>query len=220
MKIRLFIAVSLFVILTTITSQDKISISKFNINKIEIDIVNNTLLKKRDVKLLLNPIYEKNLIFLNNSDVKNILEPTGFVDSFKIKKTYPNILKIKIFEKKPIAILQNKKKRYFLSEKIDLIKFDSHQVYKELPYVFGNKEKFKILYNDLKKINFPFNLIKKYTLYESNRWDLETIDEKVIKLPTENYIKSLNNYLDLKNNDNFKKYLLFDYRIENQLILK
>ena len=33
----------------------------------------------------------------------------SFIDSFNIKKIYPNTLKIEIFEKKPIAILINKK---------------------------------------------------------------------------------------------------------------
>ena len=84
----------------------------------------------------------------------------------------------------------------------------------------GNKNKFKIFYDDLKTIQFPFNEIKKFTLYESNRWDLETIDKKEIKLPSENYLNKLENYLDLINRNNFKKYKVFDYRIENQLILK
>ena len=91
---------------------------------------------------------------------------------------------------------------------------------KGLPYIIGNREKFKIFYNDLKKINFPFNIIKKYIFYESNRWDIETIDNTIIKLPTKKYLESLENYLSLKNQINFQKFKVFDYRIENQLILK
>ena len=34
----------------------------------------------------------------------------SFIESFKVKKKYPNNLKIKVFEKKPIAILYNEKK--------------------------------------------------------------------------------------------------------------
>ena len=45
-------------------------------------------------------------------------------------------------------------------------------------------------------------------------------DKIVIKLPPENYMKSLKNYLVLRNKQNFKKYTVFDYRINNQLILK
>ena len=117
--------------------------------------------------------------------------------SFNIKKKYPDTLNIKIFEKKPIAILLSKKKKFYLSEKIDLIKFKTLPIKKDLPYVLGNKEEFKIFHASLKKINFPLEKIKKYTLYENNRWDLETINNKLIKLPSQKHEKSLLNYLDL-----------------------
>ncbi len=113
-----------------------------------------------------------------------------------------------------------KKKKFYLSEKIDLIDYYELSNYKNLPYVFGNKDDFNIFYNNLKKINFPFIMVKKYTLYKTNRWDLETIDNKIIKLPTANYTSSLENYLNLKKKKEFKNYKVFDYRIRNQLILK
>ena len=72
----------------------------------------------------------------------------------------------------------------------------------------------------MKEINFPLKLIKKYYLYETNRWDLETYDNKIIKLPFDNYIKSLKNFMDLIKGTDFDEYKIFDYRINNQLILK
>ena len=145
---------------------------------------------------------------------------SSYIASFNIQKKYPSTLKIKIFEKKPIAILLNNKKKFYLSERIDLIEFKKIPNYQNLPYIFGNREDFKIFYNNLKKINFPFEIIKKYILYETNRWDLETKNNKIIMLPSQNYIKSLKNYLNLKNKNGFERYELFDYRISNQLILK
>ena len=62
--------------------------------------------------------------------------------------------------------------------------------------------------------------IKRYIFYDAKRWDLETKNNKVIKLPTNNYIKSLENYLELKDKNEFKKYNIYDYRINGQLILK
>ena len=218
MKRRTIIAVVLLILLTTITSQQKIVISKFNITTIKIE--NNSLLQKKDIKQLLLPIYNKNLIFLKNKEIEIALMQNSFVESFIIKKIYPNTLKIKIFEKKPIAILLNKKNKFYLSEKIDLIKFINLKNYKNLPHIIGNKDDFKIFYDDLKKINFPTDKIKKYILYETNRWDIETIDKKIIKLPNKDYIESLQSYLDLKKKSEFKKYDVFDYRINNQLILR
>ncbi len=217
MKKRLVIAISLLILLTTISTQKSIVISKFNLKKIIIE--NNLLLKDKEIINLLTPFYNKNLIFLENAEVRKALMQNSFIDGFKIKKKYPNTIKIKIFEKTPIAVIIEQKKKFYLSDKIDLIEFKSLSNYQDLPYVFGNKDNFKIFYSNLKKIDFPLNIIKKYTFYETNRWDLETKNNKIIKLPSENYIKSLENYLNLKSKNDFEKYKLFDYRIRNQLIL-
>ena len=218
MKNRLIIAIALFITLSTVSSQQKIVFSKFKLK--EINVENNFLIKEKEIKELLIPVIDKNLIFLAHSDVEKLLIKNSLIESFNIKKKYPNSLQIKIFEKKPIAILLDKQNKFYISEKIDLIEFDKLIDDKNLPYVLGNREEFEVFYNSLKTINFPFEIIKKYTLFETNRWDLETMNKKIIKLPPENYIRSLENYLNLRNDDNFKKYLVFDFRIQDQLILK
>ena len=212
------IAIFLFLLLTTFVSKKKTIISNFKLKKIEIE--NNYFLEEKDIKKSLAEIYNKNLIFINKKDIESALIKNSLIESFLVKKKYPNTLKLKIFEKKPIAILVNKKKKFYLSDKIEIIDFNALKNYKDLPYVFGNKKDFKLLYNNLKKINFPINIIKKYTLYESGRWDIITVNDKIIKLPLKNYNQNLKNYMDIKSKVNFKKYFLFDYRIENQLILK
>ena len=219
MKKRSIVAFVLLILLTTITlPEKKLVTSKFNIKKINIE--NNFLIKKNDIKNLLDPIYNKSLIFLNNSEIENLLIQNSFIESFKVKKKYPSTLKIEIFEKKPFAILIYKKKKFYLSEKFELIKFKDLKNFKDLPYIFGNKDEFKIFYNNLIKINFPLKEVKKYTLYETSRWDLETVNKNIIKLPAIDYIESLENYLNLNKKNDFKNYKVFDYRINNQLILK
>ena len=218
MKKRLVIALFLLILFTTFNSQQKFIISYFDLKTIEIE--NNLLLKDNDIKNLLISFYNKNLVLLNNNEVKKALMQNSLIESFKIKKKYPNTLTVKIFEKKPIAVLFDKKNRFYLSEKIDLIEFRNLPNYQTLPYVLGNKDDFKIFYNNLKKINFPLNVVKKYTLYETDRWDIETKDNQVIKLPSKNYLKNLKNFLDLKSKNDFGKYKLFDYRISKQLILR
>ena len=218
MKKRIIIALILLITLTTITSDQKIIFSIFSLKKITIE--NNSLLKENDIKKSLEPIYDKNLLQLNNKEIKKILLQNSLIDSFKIKKKYPNTLEIEIFEKKPIAILFDKKKKFYISEKIDLIDYNMLNIDNNLPYVLGNKDDFKIFYENLKKIKFPFNSVKKYILYENNRWDLETLNNKTIKLSPQNYKDNLEHYLNLINKKEFKKYNLYDYRIKNQLILK
>ena len=218
MKNRAIIGIILLILFTTITFQDEFTISKFNLKKINIE--NNFLIKEKEIKKLLIPIYNKNLIFLSNTEIERALLQNSFIKSFYIKKKYPDTLQIKIFEEKPIAILLFNKNKFYLNEKIELIEFKNMKEYENLPYIFGDKDEFRVFFDNIKKIDFPISLVKKFTLFETNRWDLETHDNKVIKLPPNNYISSLENYLNLLNKDIFKKYKLFDYRLSNQLILK
>ena len=218
MKVHFIIGVALLILLTTITVNQKIIITKFNIK--EIILVNSISLKEKDVKKSLSVIYNKNLLFLKNKEIEEILVQFTSIESFYLDKKYPNTLKITIIEKKPIAILINNKKKFYISEKLDQFEFNDKNFNQNLPIIFGNKDDFKIFYKNLIKIDFPVNLIIKYMLYESNRWDLETIDNKTIKLSSKNYIKNLKNYLNIKKKNNFKKFKVFDYRINDQLILK
>ena len=124
-----------------------------------------------------------------------------------------------IKEKQPIAILQIKKKKFYISSEGELLNFFEIKKYDNLPTVFGSEKGFHTLYKDLKNINFPIYKIKSFYFFDSGRWDLIMIDEKVIKLPIEEYILSLENFMDLKNQSSFDSYKIFDYRIKDQLIL-
>ena len=218
MKKRFGIALVLLVLFSSYKPQKLFLINKFNIKEIKIE--NNIILKDLEIKKKIDFLYEKNLIFLKNENIKTALRELTFIESFEIKKIYPDKIKIKIFEKKPIAILQNKKKKFYINKKVDLINYTHLENYENLPIIFGNKESFKVLYDNLKKINFPVNEIKIYYLYDSKRWDLETHENKVIKLPYRNYNESLENFMNLRKKKNYGKYKVFDYRVKNQLILK
>jgi len=218
MKKRLAISLALLVLFSTYKPQNITLSNKFNIKEIKIE--NNFILKDEEIKKDLLFLYNNNLIFLKTFEIEKHLEANSFIESFEIKKIYPNEIIIRITEKKPIVILQSKKNKYYLSENIELINFRDLDDYKNLPIVFGNKTSFKDLHKNLKTINFPLNIIKKYYLYESKRWDLETYKNKIIKLPPKNYIESLKNFISLREKNSFDKYNVFDYRIDNQLILK
>ena len=144
----------------------------------------------------------------------------AIIYSFEVKKVYPNKIKIKIFEKKPVAIIQNKKKKSYYTKKGEIINFLELKQFKELPLVFGDQESFKVFYQNLKNVNFPIDLIRRFYLFESKRWDLVTIKNQTIKLPVKDYLKSLKTFMDIKDQASFEKYKIFDYRIKDQLILK
>ncbi len=219
MKNRLLIALILLLLLSTYNIQGKFSLStKYNVQEILIE--NCFILKPKNVKNKLSYLYKKNLFILNTKDIEVKLREIELVESFEIKKIYPNKIIIRVFEKKPIAIIQDRKEKKIYTSKGEIINFLDLEIFKNLPLVFGDKESFKILLKNLKKVNFSITEIKTFYLFESKRWDLVTRKNQTIKLPAKNYEKNIKNFIDLKEQENFEKYKIFDYRINDQLILK
>ena len=218
MKKSLFGLIILFILLTTYNPKFNFIInSNLYIQKIKVE--NNSIIEADEIKKKLSFVYKENLFFLNIKDIEENLKSETFIESFSIKKIYPSTLKLIIVEKIPIAILQNKKKKFYISNKGDLINFINIEVYNDLPTVFGNGKNFYSLYQDLQNIEFPLEMIKSFYFFESGRWDLIMHDEKVIKLPINNHLFSLKNFMLSKDNSNFNNYKIFDYRIKDQLIL-
>ena len=137
MKKSFFGLIILFIFLTTYTPKfDFIISSDFSIQKIEIE--GNSILNSDEIVQKLNFLYRENLFFLNLEDIEKNLKNETFIESFSLKKIYPNTLKIIIVEKEPIAVLQNKKKKFYISDKGDFIDFQDIETYRDLPTVFGN----------------------------------------------------------------------------------
>lgn len=217
MNKRLFIALTLMLLLTTYKLGNEINL---NLGVKKIIIENNNILSEKQVKEDLLFLYEKNLFFLNNNLIKKQIDKNSLIESFKIKKIYPNTVKIQVFEKEPVFILQNKKKRYYFTKKNLLINYTNIKKFENLPIVFAEKENFEKFYSELKKIKFPIKIVKAFYFFDSKRWDLLTVNNKTIKLPIKDYDISLKNFINIQKKESFKKYTIFDYRITDQLILK
>ena len=219
MNKRIIVSISFLLLLSTYSLHDNLNfVEKFNIKKIIIN--NNVIVSDKEIFENLNFLYKSNLFFLKTEKLNQKLKKIDFIESVEIKKIYPNKIIIKIFEKTPIAILQIKKNKFYYTDKNELINFKKVKNFENLPIVFGEKENFNVLYKNLKKINFPISSVKTFYYFESNRWDLVTYKKQIIKLPIKNYEKSLKSFMETSNRESFRKYLIFDYRINDQLILK
>ena len=219
MRNKTTIGIALFILFSTFISQNKFTIKKFKIKEIKIE--NNEILEDQELINIFSFLYSKNIIFLTSYELKKNIDQNSFIKKIEIKKIFPDKLVIKVFEKEPIAILIDKyKKKYYLGKKTDLIEFRKIFKYKNLPIVRGEPKNFKKLFDNLIKINFPTDQILSYQYFKVNRWNIEMIDKKILKLPKKNYNESLTNFMSIKNNSNFEKYKIFDYRLNNQLVLK
>ena len=112
----------IFLLLTTY--KPKFSFfSNLNLNIQKVEIVNNSIIKTADIKNRLSFLYNENLFFLNIKDIEVNLNNEPFIDSFSVKKIFPNTIKLIIVEKKPIALLHYQTKKFFISNKGELIGF-------------------------------------------------------------------------------------------------
>ncbi len=219
MKKRLIVGLLLLFLLSTYNIKFKENFFS-NLQIKHITIENNKIIKEEEIKKKLSFLYETNFFFLKTKNIEKKLKEIQFIESYQIKKIYPNNLKIKIIEKKPIVIIQRMKEKKYFTDRGDLIDFRDIKKFKDLPTVFGDEKSFAAFHLNLKKINFPFEEVKKFYLFKSKRWDLLTLKNQLIKLPVNDYNKSLLNFISLKDQANFEKYEIFDYRIKDQLILK
>ena len=219
MKKRILFASVLLLLLSTYNIQKSSNLNaEFNIKRI--DIENNKFIDDKILKNKLSFLYETNLFLLNKKELKLKLQEIDFINSFEVRKVFPNKIKIKVYENIPIAIIQNKMEKKFYTNNGKAIDFIEIEEFSNLPLVFGDHKSFLDFHEVLKKVNFPLSETKKFYLFESKRWDIVTKNNQTIKLPIKNYEISLQNFIDLKDRINFGNYNIFDYRINNQIILK
>ena len=190
----------------------------FPIKNIEIE--NNKVIKKTFLRIELNDLMGKNLLFVKTKFIKSTILKLDFISSFKIKKIYPNTIKIIITEKLPVATYNDGKQISYLTKKGELISYVKLENFSNLPVVIGKNFNFKKIYQILENSKFPINQIKSLHYFDIGRWDINLRKDILLKLPKEDYNDVLENFMNIKDNKSFENYKIFDYRIKNQLILK
>jgi len=217
---KLFLLIFLFFILTTYSfNEQKKNISIiFPIKEIIIEstIAVDLIKLKSDLDFLNNT----SLFFLKKEKVIAVTNKYEFISSFQLKKKYPNILKISIFEKIPVAIKIIEKDKYYITKNNEKINYIVLKTYKDLPMIFGRHKNFSFFFKDLEKSNFIIDKIKAFYYFDIGRWDIVLKNEKIIKLPEKDYQDILLKVNLILDDDNFSKYKIFDYRIKDQLILQ
>ena len=91
-----------------------------------------------------------------------------------------------------------------------------------LPYIFGkfDTREFLEFKKNVELSQFRLIDLKSIFFYPSNRWDILTLDDILIKLPQQNLLKSLNFANKILMRSEFKNIKLIDLRIKNNLIIK
>jgi len=220
-KNKIFFYIFLFILLTTINNKSflkKIN-SLLNISNIEINGLseNENIQLSKKFKVLLF----QNIFLVNQESFQKILNENNLIQSFNIKKNYPNSILIKIKKTNFLAISNYNNKKYIFASNGKVIKYENiKEIKKDLPYIFG-----KIDYSDfitfkkiIDKSEFKYENIKSLYYLPNKRWNMKTKDNFLIKLPDIDILASLNIAKKIIRNKNFINENIIDLRIPNYII--
>jgi cell division protein FtsQ len=196
------------------------SINNINLNSLKFQNINNINIIGLDIKnklILLKDIENFNLnnIFLiNKKDLKDEIESNTLVENYSIFKRYPSSLDISIEKTQILAKINKNGQIFYIGSNGKFIKNNS--LNNELPFIFGNPEVFEFfkIKEIIDKSEISYTQIKNLYFFPSKRWDLELIDNSIIKLPNDDINLALNLAIEFLNDHKF-----IDARIKNQIIL-
>jgi len=221
-KNKIFFFIFLLVFLSSINNklflEKKHSILK--INEIKINGLND----EEKIKLTreFKAIFLENIFLISQKNFTNILNKNNLIQSFSVKKKYPNSILINIKKANFLAITNINNKKYLIGSNGKLIDYDNiinHK--KKLPFIFGKVDNSDFI--NFKKIvdksEFNYENITSLYHFPSNRWDIKTKNDILIKLPEENFFNALNFANKIIYNDKFNSNKVIDLRISNHMII-
>ena len=187
-----------------------------------IEVINNHLINKNEIIKKLTQIYEKNILFVNRSDIKKPLNSIDFLEKIEVKKKYPNTIIIKVYETKPIAILFKKNAKFLLDSSSNLIAFNENVFTEDFPIVFGDgaENEFINFFNQLENNNFPKKRIKNLYYFQIGRWDLQLLNNKIIKFPANKTAEAIKQSVELLDREDFENYNIIDLRIYGKIVVE
>ena len=222
---RIILLLVTLIFLTTYTPNqfDVFSKKKNHFFEIQnIEIINNNIISENEITKKLFHIYGKNILFIEGSDLQKPLKSIDFLEKIEVKKKYPNTIIIKVYETKPIAILFKKNRKYLLDSSSNLITFGENILIDDFPNVFGERaeQDFINFYNQLENNNFPKQRVKNFYYFQIGRWDLELLNNQIIKFPISKIPEAIQQSIELLNRENFKKYKVIDLRIDGKIVVE
>ena len=149
------------------------------------------------VRDIIESLKSKNIFFINQFEIKKDIFSDNIIEELNIFKNYPSTLIVDIKKTQFLAVTKKDGDDYFIGRNGKLIK--KNQSISKLPYVFGdlNINDFLEFKKNIDNSNFEFKQILNLYYYKSKRWDIETSNGYLIKLPRENISEVLNLFIRL-----------------------
>ena len=67
---------------------------------------------------------------------------------------------------------------------------------------------------------FPQQTVKNYYYHQIGRWDLQLVNDRLIKFPSSKTTEAIDQYMKLLNNESFKNYNIIDLRIHGKIVVE
>tara|TARA_B100000768_G_C11110801_1_gene303161 strand:+ start:32 stop:706 length:675 start_codon:yes stop_codon:yes gene_type:complete len=202
------------------TTSGKFAVSQNNYSSIDSKINIEGLSKIENSKISneISNLFFKNIFFMDKKEINKIMNKYNIIEEYNAKRIYPSTINIKIKPTRYLARLSNNN-QLLVGTNGKLIK-DEENI-EILPFIFGefNSTDFIILKKNIEQSRFTFKELKTLYFFQSNRWDILTNKDILIKLPLNNSLESLNLAYKIISNDEIKKKII-DLRVKNHLVIK
>jgi len=217
-KNKILIYLLLLLILSTTSGKFIENQHSYSLKIYQINIQGLSKTDSKKISNELGHLFYKNILLANKEEIKKILDKYNIIEEYNIKKIYPSTLNINIKPTKFVARLSSNDQLVGANGKL----IEDRENSETLPYIFGefNSNKFLNFKKNIQRSEFTFNRFKILYFFPSNRWDILTDDDILIKLPKDNIFKSLNLAYKVINSNNFKNKNLVDLRINKHLVVK
>ena len=186
------------------------------INQINIEGLSNANNSK--IYNELNNLFYKNILLVGREELQRVIGKYNIIQEYNIKKIYPSTINISIKPTQFVARLSSNDQLVGINGKL----IEDKENNDILPYIFGefNSQDFLDFKKNIAQSKFTFEKFKTLYFFPSNRWDILTNDDILIKLSQDNLSESLNLAYKIISSDDFKNKNLIDLRMDNHLIIK
>ena len=210
LSVKVLVLVSVIIFLFTnlfLTTKQKISrdfyilTGKMGFSLQKIIIQGNKNISGKEILSLLEIKYGTPILSINIRDIRKRLNQNSLVSDTLVVRRLPNILHIKISEKKPIAIWQFNQKLYLIDEEGSVINYKHISKFTNLLHVVGPdanvhaKQLIQELNSELA------DRVKVAIRYGERRWNLVLDQDITIKMPEKDFIDAWTYLTKLNSND-------------------
>ena len=170
------------------------------------------------VKELSNHKHE-NLFLLEKEKIKKIIKKNKIIENYNIYKKYPSDLIVNFEKTELLAVTQMDGVNFYIGSNGNLIEVKDVEI--NLPMIFGNFDlvEFLKLKDLVDESFFDFYDIKNLYYYKSKRWDIETKNGLLVKLPVNDLSESFRVFIKIINDTKLQNIQMIDLRQNNQVII-